>query len=859
MSAEIREAFVRARARVEEISRSGLSPDEVVQAHTADVDAIVVGAFEAALARSGHDAGGITLVALGGYGRCELAPSSDLDLLLLYSGWSSSGVTALNREVMYPLWDSGRELGDRIREPRDVIKSLSGRVDEVCALLDARLLTGDTALFAELDGQVHRRLDRGRDSFFKDLVESVVDRHRRYGHAGHLLEPNLRDSAGGLRDIHTLGWASKLLPGGEGLDSLTEAGFLSDIDARFVEEARSFFLSARIELHLATNRHQDQLYLPDQDEIARRLGYAATGDRPPADKLMQQMYKHARQVEVIVKSFWDRVMHSKRRRFRRPSTTESIGDGCVLVEGRVEVLAVTKAREDPAGWLRVFRQSVRHSAPVGRAAINRLHEELATTDQLEWTADARDVFLDLIQAGQAGVDALEAMDLAGFLGALFGEWEPIRGYPQRDVYHRYTVDRHLLAAVAELAASRSSEEVDVRDAWALVGEPTVLFLATLFHDVGKGRGGDHSEIGAELAVAAAKRMGIDGTQRDDLEFLVREHLTLVTLATRRDLNDPATLNDAASRLSDRQRLAMLFLLTRADSIATGPEAWSSFRASLVRELYAKTKQRFEGIEPEPAEASQELDSLADALAMSREEAVRLIGPMPEAWLGSTDRESAKRQLELLKKPLGPTEVVTALHSAKEADEFIVVAHDRPGMFSAVAGVLSLRGIDVHDAEIYTRSDGVAVEVFRVIGSHGAIPEDRWTRVRADIPLALDGSLHLDAELVRKQTQSRKRRSAPRAGAPTQIVVDDRASDSHLVVEVHTEDSLGLLRRITKALADAGCDLSLARVNTYGTHVVDVFYVRDLEGRKITDAEHKRRIEDGLRAAVGAAEAAAKRD
>jgi [protein-PII] uridylyltransferase len=205
--------------------------------------------------------------------------------------------------------------------------------------------------------------------------------------------------------------------------------------------------------------------------------------------------------------------------------------------------------------------------------------------------------------------------------------------------------------------------------------------------------------------------------------------------------------------------------------------------------------------------------------------------------------------------LEPTEVRTALHSAKEADEFIVVAHDRPGMFSAIAGVLSLRGIDIHDAEIYTRSDGVAVEVFRVIGSHGAIPEDRWARVRADIPLALDGSLDLDTELGRKATQTRRRRSALRTAAPAQIVVDDAASESHLVVEVHTEDSLGLLRKITKALADAGCDLSLAKVATYGSHVVDVFYVRDLEGHKIVETEHKKRIEDGLRSALGAKESA----
>jgi [protein-PII] uridylyltransferase len=849
VTTEIREAFARVRARVEELQGSGVSGAEVMQAHSADVDVIVVGAFESALSRSGRDGTGIALVALGGYGRNELAPCSDLDLLVLYNGWSASDVAGLNREVMYPLWDSGRELGDRVREPRDVIRSLTGRVDEVCALLDARLLAGDRGLFADLDGQVRRRLDRGRHTFFKDLVGSIVDRHRRYGHAGHLLEPNIRDSAGGLRDIHTLEWAAKLMPGAESLHGLSTAGFLSELDARTIMQARSFLLRVRIELHLATNRHQDQLYLPDQDDVARRLGYAATDDRPSADRLMQELYRHARQVAVIVDSFWDRTLHAKRRRFRRTATTQTLGDGCVLQDGRIEVLAVTHSREDPAGWLRVFRRSVRHGAPVGRAALNRLHEELADEPELEWSTDAREVFLDLIQGGTEGVDALEAMDLAGFLQALIPEWEPIRGYPQRDIYHRYTVDRHLFAAVGELAESRSLDEPDVRDAWGLSPEPEVLFLATLLHDLGKGRNGDHSIIGAELARSVGLRMNLEGTQLEDLVFLVREHLTLVTLATRRDLNDARTIAEAAERIVDPRRLAGLFLLTRADSLATGPEAWSSFRSSLVRELYAKTKQSFQGVVDGPAEASQRLEALADGLGIERDEAIRLVGPMPEAWLVGIDHASAGRQLDLLRTPLGTTEVRTALHSAREADEFIVVAHDRPGMFSSIAGVLSLRGIDVHDAEIYTRSDGVAVEVFRVIGSHGAIPEDRWARARADIPLALDGRLDLDAELGRKTAQTRRRRTPQRQAGSPQIVVDHAASDSHTVVEVHTEDRLGLLRAITKALTDAGCDLSLAKVATYGPHVVDVFYVRNLEGRKITDPDDIRRIEESLRSVL----------
>lgn len=851
MTAEIRDAFARARGNVEELRDAGADADEIVRMHSDDVDEIVVGVFDEALGRSGRSASGIAFVALGGYGRRELAPASDLDLLLLYRGWSSSEVTALNREVMYPLWDSRRELGDRVREPKDVLRSFD-RIDEVCALIDARFLSGDRGLFADLESSVRRRLERGRASFFKNLVDSSADRHKRYGHAGHLLEPNLRDSAGGLRDVHTLLWASKLLPGGEGLDGLVAAGHLSAIDGQLVGEARSFLLRLRIGLHLITARHQDQLYLGEQDELARRLGYES-GDGTdngagPADLIMQELYNHARHADAVVQSFWDRQTHQPRRR-RRSGSSEPAGDGCVVVDGRVEVIAATNLREDPAGWLRVFRTALRRGLPVGRSSLNRLQQELSSGSTLVWTSDTREVFLDILQSGVAGVRALEAMDLAGMLQALIGEWEPIRCFPQRDLYHRYTVDRHLLAAVAELAVSRSSEEHDLRDAWASVEDHQPLFIAALLHDIGKGRGRDHSDVGGEIAADVARRMGLDAHRVADVEFLVREHLTLVTLATRRDLNDPKTLDELVASVGGVERLAMLFLLTRADSLATGPEAWSSFRASLVRELYARTKQRWQGAPDVPAEMSHRLDAMAAELELSRDAAARLIGPMPEAWLAGLDVASARRQLSLLREPLVHGEVRTSAERLEEADELIVVAPDRPGLFAAVCGVLALRGIDVHDAEIYTRSDGVALEVFRVRGAHGSVPDDRWQQIHQDITGVLDGRIDLDEALGRKAAQARRRRLGSRHLAGLQVVVDNNASQTHTVVEVHTEDRLGLLRVITKALVDAGCDLSIAKIATYGVDVVDVFYVHDLEGHRITDPEQIRRIEDNLNRAL----------
>jgi [protein-PII] uridylyltransferase len=841
---DIRALFDRARERVAEMQRARTDPDEILLAHTEDVDRIVISTYERAVMES-DPSGAVALVALGGYGRRELSTGSDLDLVLLHGGFKAEDIQALSRAVMYPLWGSGRDLGDRIRTPRDAVRNID-RVDELCALLDARFLSGDHALFAELEDQVRRHLDRARFAFFKDLVAASEERHHRFGHAGHLLEPNIRDSAGGLRDIQTLSWASRCLPGADGIDGLVASGFLSARDGDSVVAGRALLLRVRIELHLATARHQDQLFLAEQDDIARALGY------PNADRLMQQIYEQARIVDAIVSSFWSQLLHTNRRRRFRRSSPESVGDGCILQDGRLEVVAVTHVNDDPAGWLRVFRRSVSSGAPIGRASINRLHDELESSHEVRWTPEARETFFDILKAGGDGVRALEAMELAGLLTALLPEWRAIRAYPQRDLYHRFTVDRHLFEAVAELGASRSSEETYVRDAWSRVDDAHALFLATLLHDIGKGRDADHSEVGAEIVAKAAIAMNLRDTQRQDAAFLVEAHLLLAQLAVRRDLGDPKTIDEVVGRVGDSRRLAMLYLLTRADSLATGAEAWSSFRASLVRELYSKVLERFEGVVLASDGASTRLQEIAVALDVDVSEALALAGPMPESWMRSVDPASAARQLALLREPLEPGEVRTSATPVDDADEFILVAHDRPGLFSMVAGSLALRGIDVHDAEIYTRSDGVAVEIFRVIGAHGAIPDERWARVRSDVLAALAGTLELDAELAKKTAQTRRRRAAAALPRQAEIVVDNEASDSHTVIEIHTRDRVGLLRLITKVLADAGCDLSLAKVATYGVDVVDVFYLRDLTGHKITDTAHLADIEARLHAAVGAA-------
>ena len=798
MHDRLRDAFDAARAALADAHHAGGGGVATTQAHADAVDAILARLFGDVV---GEERDGLALVAVGGYGRRELAPYSDLDVLLVHRGWSEDALRDLTRAVLYPLWDAGRDVGNRVRDPRELVRSLE-RVDEAAAALDARVVVGDHRLFLDLEGAVLGSLRRSKARFFRDLVEASAERHARYGHAGHLLEPDLRDSAGGLRDIHTVRWADQILPGAAPYAGLTDAGYLSDQDRDTLERAHDELLRARVGLHLAAGRRQDKLYLDIQDDLAQGLGYDDDGEFAAADAMMRDVYRHAREVDAITSCTWERLTH-RRRRFFGSRGGEVVGDGCTIQQGRLEVVAATSPRDDPGPWVRAFVRATELGVPMSRTATNRLAAEVASSGDLRWTPEARLAFLDLLRCGPPALPALEAMDAAGLLPALIGCWDGVRARPQRDLYHRYTLDMHLFAVATEVAASRTLDTPDVADAWERVPDDTPLLVAGLLHDVGKGRGGDHAEVGRRLAAEAAARMGLGASQVSDVEFLVREHLSLADLATRRDLNDARTIEEAASRARNERRLAMLYLLTRADALGTGPEAWSAYRASLVRELYTKTLAS--------------LEQGADAVVSER--AFPDVTPPPE----------------------GSDDVALDVRPGDETDEVVVVARDRPGLFAVVSGALALRGADVHAAEIVTRPDGVAVEVYTVTGAYGRITADRWDDIRRTISDALAGRIDLDQAIAGKRDEV-----GDVPGGDVVVVIDNEASDTDTVVEVHTTDRLGLLRTITKTLFDSGCDLTMAKVATYGTQVVDVFYLRALDGSKITEPDVLERMAASLR-------------
>ncbi|HVE91536.1 MAG TPA: ACT domain-containing protein [Actinomycetota bacterium] len=816
----MRERLDAARELAGQQHREGVRATDVAAGHARRVDDVLASLFEA-----GPPYTGVALIAVGGYGRLELAPYSDLDVLVLHRGTPPDHLEEMVRRVVYPLWDAGREVGQRVRNLAEVVRSLE-RVDESAATLDSRLVAGDPAVFAEMEALLQRELQRHRHRFFSQLLAETGSRHESFGHAGHLLEPHVRDSAGALRDIHTLGWAGRLI-GGQGLDPLVREGILSAADADAVGASQDFLLRVRFEMHLRSQRRQDRLHLEDQDPIAESLGFGTVTPEGAGagDELMRRLYRHCRTTEAVVSSAWqDLVRRRARRRLR--SGRHIAGEGWVVQGGRLEVLASPDPLEDPSGWLSMFMHAIRADVPLSRRSLNRLQEHVAEGEPARWNPTASDAFLEILRLGRKSVPAMQAMDSTGLLAALIPEWKHVSCLPQRNLYHRYSVDIHSFQAVAELVESAparvsgskvpargreapAAEQADVSGAWLLVDDPRPLLLAALLHDCGKGRGGDHAVLGARITASTLSRMGLANGVAADAEFLVRSHLLLPETALRRDLEDEGTITEVARAAGTAHRLAMLFLLARADALATGPEAWSVFRSSLVRQLYSSAMKVLSG---EPVAAS---------------------GPGPRIGV------------EEMSRPFDG-EPVVEVHPGAEADRMLLIARDRPGLLASVCGVLALRGVDVLSAEAATRPDGTAVEAFIVRGSRERLTPDRWHRITADVAAAARGGLDLD-EPLRAKSQAERRPAAP--ARPTDVVVDNKAAEAMTVVEVHATDRLGLLHSVTRTLAECGCDVRRAKVATYGAEVVDVFYVTAKGGGRIHDPQDVETLREALAAAV----------
>ena len=721
------------------------------------------------VAIEGSDPAGIALVAVGGYGRGELSLQSDIDVLLLHEGRDDIGELA--DRLWYPIWDARLKLGHAVRTVKEALALAADDLDTATGLLQVRHLAGDRRLTDEVGAKAELQWRKRAKRSLAAMSARVRDRHAQSGEVAFLLEPDIKEGRGGLRDVHALRWAQ------------AARSILWDTDHASLDAAYETLLSVRVELHRRTGRPGDKLLLQEQDGLADALGYR------DADTLMGSVALAARTIAWTSDDAWHRIDSSLVGPLARARRPRDLGGGLRLQDGELAIADEVDIAADPALALAAAAAAARRDTQLDRGTLARLAIEVPDPPT-PWPDAVRGAFVDLLMAGPPALVLLEALDQQGVWERYVPEWPSVRSKPQRNAYHRFTVDRHLWETAAGSAALAGR-----------VSRPDLLVLAALFHDIGKGGPGDHTDNGVAMLAEIAPRMGLDADDTAVLVALCRHHLLLADVATRRDLDDPATIDAVAAALGSREVLGLLAALTEADSLATGPAAWSDWKAGLVRALVTRVDHVLGG--------GQAVD-VADEFPSVEQKALLAAG-----------QQSLRA----------------------EGDRLTVVAPDRPGLFSRVAGVLSLHGLGILDAAV-GGEQGWAIEVFRVQSSFG--PTISWDRVMADLEAALAGRLAIRARLADRVRTYGARRGPPVADeVEPEVRVDLAASPVATVVEVHARDGLGVLYRITGALADLDLDIVSAKVQTLGADVVDSFYVRASDGTKPTDAAVLAEVERAL--------------
>ncbi|MFJ1786417.1 [protein-PII] uridylyltransferase [Streptomyces anulatus] len=771
----------------------------------------LTGLFTAAATRAGVR--GAALVAVGGYGRGELSPRSDLDLLLLHDGSAdAAALAALADSVWYPVWDLGLALDHSVRTPGEARKTAGEDLKVQLGLLDARPVAGDLGLVASLRTAILADWRNQAPKRLPALHELCQERAERMGELQFLLEPDLKEARGGLRDATAL--------------RAVAASWVADAPREGLAEARRTLLDTRDALHLTTGRATDRLALQEQDQVAQALGLL------DADTLLRKVYEAARTVSYATDVTWREVNRVLRARSVRPKLRAMLSgglgsktapertplaDGVVDADGEVVLARAARPERDPVLPLRAAAAAAEAGLPLSRHLVRHL---AATAQPLPvpWPPEAREELVTLLGAGEATVGVWEALEAEGIITRLLPDWERVHCRPQRNAVHTWTVDRHLVETAVR-AASLTRR----------VHRPDLLLVAALLHDIGKGWPGDHSVAGEVIARDMATRIGFDKHDVGVIATLVRHHLLLVETATRRDLDDPATVRAVAEAVSSASTLELLHALTEADALATGPAAWSSWRASLVTDLVKRVAAVLAGEspeEPEEAAPSAEHERLA-VEALRTGEPVLALHTRPEEPAGDGEAE-----------PVGV--------------ELLIALPDRPGVLPAAAGVLALHRLTVRAAdlravelpnEVGERADLLLLS-WRVAAEYGSLPQA--ARLRADLVRALDGSLDIRARLAEREAAYPRRRGVK--APPPRVTVAAAGSRRATVIEVRAQDAPGLLHRIGRALEQSAVRVRSAHVSTLGANAVDAFYVTGTDGEPLSPdraAEVAREVEKAL--------------
>ncbi len=805
----------------------------------------------------------IALIAVGGYGRAEMAPQSDVDLLFLTPYKVTPWAESVIESMLYILWDLRLKVGHASRTIRDCIRLGSEDFTIRTAMLEHRFLTGDQPLAEELERQLWDELFAGSSrEFIEAKLEEREIRHQKQGQR-YVVEPNVKEGKGGLRDLQSLFWIAKYVHGVQKVAELVPVGVFTEEDLTTFRDAESFLWAVRGHLHLIARRPMEQLTFDLQVEVASQMGYVDVRGRRGVEIFMQDYFRHATAVGDLTRIFLTKLeaMHAKnepllQRIFRRRPRMKQ---GYIVVHGRLTVADPEAFLGDKMNILRLFEEGLRTGMLIHPDAMLLVKANLhLIDDEMRNTPEARRIFLDLMLKHGNPERALRRMNELGVLSAFIPEFANIVAMMQFNMYHSYTVDEHTIQCIRNLAKIERGElEDELPISTEILTKDInrkVLYVAMLLHDIGKGRPEDHSIIGAKIARTVAPRLGLKQAECETVEWLVRYHLLMSDMAQKRDIADPRTVRDFAKAVQNVKRLDLLTVLTVCDIRGVGPNTWNNWKAVLIRALYRQTRHALEnGLEDLNREqrGTDAKRALREALPDWTKKALKAETSRHYAPYWQGFHVTAHVIFANLLRTIEDGEIAFDIHPDEDRDATRVcfALADHPGIFSRLAGALALVGANVVDARTFTSNDGYATAAFWIQdGDEGPYEAARIPRLKQMIEKTLSGEV-VATEAIKGRDKIKKRERAFRV--PTHITFDNEGSEIYTIIEVDTRDRPGLLYDLTRCLANMNVYISSAVIATYGEQVVDTFYVKDMFGLKFYTESKQRTLEKKLREAISA--------
>jgi [protein-PII] uridylyltransferase len=798
----------------------------------------------------------LALVAVGGYGRGELAPYSDIDLLFLLPYKQTPYTEQVVEYLLYLLWDLGLKIGQSTRSVEECLRHAKSDLTIRTGLLEARCLCGERALFDELKKRFDAQIMKNSAAQFVEGKLAERDaRHKRVGDSRYQLEPNVKEGKGGLRDLHTLFWIAKYIYRTDDVAKLVDLGVLSAEESQRFGRAQNFLWTVRCHLHYLAGRAEERLTFDAQTEIGRRMGYTDHAGSRGVERFMKHYFLVAKDVGDLTRIFCailEADQEHKRRLswVRWGSARRSLG-GFVVDGERLTVPSEDFFQKDPVALLRLFHVAQHHELDIHPRALRAASQSLRLINQqLREDPEANGLFLEILTSRKDPETALRRMNEAGVFGRFIPDFGRVVAQMQYDMYHVYTVDEHTLFAIGILHQIESGlleEELPLATQLATtIVSRRALYLAVLLHDIAKGRGGDHSQIGEQIALKLGPRLGLSDEETETVAWLVRWHLLMSSTAFKFDIGDQQTIRNFVDRVQSPERLKLLLVLTAADIRAVGPKVWNGWKAALLRELYHRAIEVISGgltvegqdsrVAAAQAAVRQLLPDFSDA-----EFATFVSRGYPFYWL-SFDPGTHARHARLMREAEAsgaPLTVEKRVDPHRSVTEITLYTADHPGLFSRIAGALAVSGANIVDAKIMTMSNGMALDTFWVQDSAGAPfgRPDKLATLATTFENVLTGDLNPRLEFARQPAFSSRTRVFT---VTPRVLVDNKASASYTVVEVNGRDRPGLLFELTRALTGLNLQVSSAKISTYGEKVVDVFYVKNLFGHKV---EHPAKLSE----------------